>query len=56
MVLDAGGRIYLGKDAFVDAPTFRAMSPKVDEWLAIKRKYDPNRVFTSSLGRRVGLS
>jgi FAD/FMN-containing dehydrogenase len=56
MVLDAGGRIYLGKDAFVDAPTFRAMYPKVDEWLAIKAKYDPTDVFTSNLGRRVGLS
>ena len=27
----------------------------VDEWLAIKAKYDPENVFVSDLGRRVGL-
>ncbi len=56
MVLDAGGRIYLGKDAFVAPAMFRAMYPRVDEFLAIKRKYDPDGTFTSDLGRRVGLS
>lgn len=55
MVLDAGGRIYLGKDAYVDAATFRAMYPQIDQWLAVKAKYDPDGVFTSNLGRRVGL-
>jgi len=55
MVLAAGGRIYLGKDSFVDAATFRAMYPRLDEWLAVKAKYDPDGVFTSDLGRRVGL-
>ncbi|MET0594352.1 MAG: FAD-binding oxidoreductase [Polyangiaceae bacterium] len=55
MILDAGGRIYLGKDSYVEADTFRAMYPRIDEWLAIKAKYDPDNVFTSDLGRRVGL-
>ncbi|MFT3926448.1 MAG: FAD-binding oxidoreductase [Myxococcales bacterium] len=55
MVLEAGGRIYLGKDSYVDAATFRAMYPAVENWLAIKAKYDPDGVFTSNLGRRVGL-
>ncbi len=55
MVIDAGGRIYLGKDSYTDAPTFRTMYPEIDQWLAIKRKYDPDGVFTSNLGRRVGL-
>jgi decaprenylphospho-beta-D-ribofuranose 2-oxidase len=55
MVLEAGGRIYLGKDAYVDAATFRAMYPRIDQWLAVKAKYDPGVVFTSNLGRRVGL-
>ena len=55
MVLDAGGRIYLGKDSFLDAATFRAMYPATDAWLATKAKYDPQGVFTSNLGRRVGL-
>ena len=56
MVLDAGGRIYLGKDAYVDAATFRAMYPQIDRWLAVKAKYDPRGIFTSDLGRRVGLA
>lgn len=55
MVLEAGGRIYLGKDSYLEAKTFRAMYPRVDEWLAIKAKYDPENVFSSDLGRRVGL-
>ena len=56
LVLDAGGRVYLGKDSYLDAPTFRAMYPALDSWLAIKEKYDPSGVFTSDLGRRVGLA
>jgi decaprenylphospho-beta-D-ribofuranose 2-oxidase len=55
LVLDAGGRIYLGKDAFLDQATFRAMYPNLDQWLEIKEKYDPRGVFSSDLGRRVGL-
>jgi FAD/FMN-containing dehydrogenase len=55
MVLDAGGRVYLGKDSYVEAATFRAMYPAVERFLAIKAKHDPNGVFTSDLGRRVGL-
>jgi decaprenylphospho-beta-D-ribofuranose 2-oxidase len=55
MVIDAGGRIYLGKDSFISAANFRTMYPEVDDWLAIKTKYDPSNVFTSNLGRRVGL-
>ncbi|HJK95547.1 MAG TPA: FAD-binding oxidoreductase [Polyangiaceae bacterium LLY-WYZ-15_(1-7)] len=56
MVLDAGGRIYLGKDAFLDAPTFERMYPRLGAWREAKAKWDPEGVFTSSLGRRVGLS
>ena len=55
LVLNAGGRIYLGKDAFLEAETFRGMYPRLDEWLAVKRKYDPATLFTSDLARRVGL-
>ena len=55
MVLDAGGRVYLGKDSYLDAATFRAMYPDLDRWLEAKAKYDPQGVFTSDLGQRVGL-
>jgi FAD/FMN-containing dehydrogenase len=55
LVLAAGGRVYLGKDASLDAATFRAMYPAIDRWLETKAKYDPHGVFTSDLARRVGL-
>lgn len=55
MVLGMGGRVYLGKDAYVEAATFRKMYPRIDEFLAIKAKYDPQNVFVSDQARRVGL-
>ena len=56
MVLDAGGRIYLGKDSYVEASTFRAMYPAVERWLQAKATYDPQGVFTSDMARRLGLT
>jgi decaprenylphospho-beta-D-ribofuranose 2-oxidase len=55
MILDMGGRIYLGKDAYLDEATFKAMYPQHVEWLSIKKKYDPNNMFSSDLARRIGL-
>ncbi len=55
MVEAAGGRIYLGKDAFLQASSLRAMYPRLDEWLAIKKKYDPKNRFTSDQARRLDL-
>lgn len=55
LVLEAGGRIYLGKDALLDQDTFQAMYPNVEDWLLVKQKYDPNNRFTSSIARRLGL-
>jgi FAD/FMN-containing dehydrogenase len=55
LVLEAGGRIYLGKDSYLDADTFRAMYPEVEAFLALKAKYDPGNVFASNLSRRLGL-
>jgi decaprenylphospho-beta-D-ribofuranose 2-oxidase len=36
-----GGRVYLAKDAFTRAEHFRAMEPRLSEWEAIRRKWDP---------------
>ncbi|MBC7173384.1 MAG: decaprenylphosphoryl-beta-D-ribose oxidase, partial [Polyangiaceae bacterium] len=55
LVLDAGGRVYLGKDAFLAADMLPRMYSRLDAFRAVKAKYDPNNVFTSSLARRVGL-
>ncbi|HVU97314.1 MAG TPA: FAD-binding oxidoreductase [Puia sp.] len=54
-VLSAGGRLYLGKDALLHESTFKAMYPQYEQWMAIKRKYDPGNRFTSNISRRLGL-
>ena len=55
VVLQAGGRLYLGKDALLTRDGFRAMYPLYKEWLAIKNRYDPQNVFSSNISRRLGL-
>ena len=40
-VIEEGGRIYLTKDAFTTAEHFRAMEPRLDAWLEVKRRFDP---------------
>jgi decaprenylphospho-beta-D-ribofuranose 2-oxidase len=55
ILLDHGGRLYLAKDSLMSAETFRAMYPRLDEFLAVKRRVDPHSRFTSSQARRVGL-
>ena len=55
-VLDAGGRIYLGKDAFLEAASLPAMYPRLDEWRAIKADVDPGGLLTSDLARRLHLA
>lgn len=55
-VLEAGGRLYLGKDALLKEEVFRAMYPQYKEWLSIKQRYDPNNRFTSDIARRLGLT
>lgn len=55
-VLQAGGRLYLGKDALLDEKMFKAMYPRYTEWLAIKQQYDANNKFSSNISRRLGLT
>ena len=55
MVLDAGGRVYLGKDSFLRPESLRRMYPRLDEWLRVKAKYDEASVFQSDLAHRLQL-
>jgi decaprenylphospho-beta-D-ribofuranose 2-oxidase len=55
LVLKFGGRVYLAKDARMRAETFRAMYPRLPEWLRVKAKYDPKNIFSSDMARRLGL-
>lgn len=55
VVSEAGGRLYLSKDAFLTAEMFRKMYPKTFEWQQIKANADPENRFTSELASRLAL-
>ncbi|WP_018603304.1 FAD-binding oxidoreductase [Mycobacterium sp. 155] len=54
-VLEFGGRLYTAKDSRTTAQTFHAMYPRIDEWIAVRRKVDPDGVFASDMARRLEL-
>lgn len=54
-VVAAGGRCYLAKDSRLGAGTFRQMYPRLDDFLAVRRRVDPGQMFTSDLARRLHL-
>lgn len=54
-VMEFGGRLYTAKDSRTTAETFHAMYPRIDEWIAVRRKIDPLRVFASDMARRLEL-
>lgn len=54
-VLEFGGRLYTAKDSRTTAQTFHAMYPRIDDWIAVRRKVDPACVFASDMARRLEL-
>jgi FAD/FMN-containing dehydrogenase len=50
---EAGGRIYLAKDALSTAEEYRAMDGRVDAFLAVRRKWDPGAKIRSALSVRL---
>jgi decaprenylphospho-beta-D-ribofuranose 2-oxidase len=54
-VMEFGGRVYTAKDSRVGADNFHAMYPRIDEWIALRRKVDPTGVFASDMARRLEL-
>ncbi len=55
MVLAAGGRHYLAKDATATPETIRAGYPRLDEWLRVRRDVDPAGRWISDQARRLHL-
>lgn len=55
VVASAGGRVYLAKDSRMSADSVRAMYPRLEEFLTIRRAMDPDGRFTSDLARRLML-
>jgi decaprenylphospho-beta-D-ribofuranose 2-oxidase len=54
-VFQFGGRLYTAKDSRTTAQMFHAMYPRIDEWIAVRRKIDPDGVFMSDMARRLEL-
>jgi decaprenylphospho-beta-D-ribofuranose 2-oxidase len=55
-VAAAGGRVYLAKDTRLAPPLLQQMYPRLPAWRSARRELDPRGVFSSDLGRRLGLS
>ncbi len=53
IVFNHGGRVYLAKDATLDAEMFRQMYPRHEEFAAVKQSLDPQNRFQSSLSKRL---
>lgn len=51
-----GGRVYLAKDARLDAAMLPRMYPRLDEWRAVRDRLDPDGVLTSDMDRRLDLT
>jgi decaprenylphospho-beta-D-ribofuranose 2-oxidase len=55
IVVKAGGRVYLAKDARMQAQLLPAMYPRLDEWRRVRAQLDPDGRLRSDLARRLGL-
>jgi decaprenylphospho-beta-D-ribofuranose 2-oxidase len=54
-VADAGGRVYLAKDAVVDPALIPQMYPRLANWRETRARLDPVGRWTSALAERLDL-
>ncbi|MEC8423741.1 MAG: hypothetical protein VX000_08185, partial [Myxococcota bacterium] len=52
-VIEHGGRVYLTKDRFSTAEHFRAMEPRLDAFLEVRRRWDPDTRIRSAQSVRL---
>ncbi len=55
MTVEAGGRLYLGKDALASGATIKAMYPEWEAWAAEAEKADPEGLLITDMVRRLHL-
>jgi decaprenylphospho-beta-D-ribofuranose 2-oxidase len=53
VVIAAGGRIYLAKDALTRPDHLRAMEPRLTAWNEVRKRWDPDGKLESALARRL---
>jgi decaprenylphospho-beta-D-ribofuranose 2-oxidase len=55
ITLEAGGRVYLAKDALLDADIFRRMYPEFPRFAALRHSVDPHCKIRGDMARRLRL-
>jgi len=53
VVIAAGGRVYLAKDALTRPAHRRAMEPRLEAWNAVRKRWDPDGKLASALSHRL---
>ena len=56
LLLNAGGRVYLAKDARLRAAALPAMYPRLRRFEEVRAAVDPQRMLRSDMARRLGLA
>jgi len=56
LVAEAGGRVYLSKDARMGPAALEAMYPGLEEWRETRDRADPDQLWHSDLAQRTGLT
>ncbi|WP_042409006.1 FAD-binding oxidoreductase [Streptacidiphilus carbonis] len=54
-IAEAGGQVYLAKDARLSASRFTDMYGDLKDWRTVRDELDPRHLMRSDLGRRLGL-
>ena len=56
IIVNFGGRLNPIKDSRVSPEMLKRMYPNLEQWLAIRKKYDPTGKFRSDMSRRLELT